>query len=145
MLFSEAIRLGSMFGPKCKNKLTKDGGFCAMGAAYLALGSTPVDLAVSPDKLRKELKKSDYYKTLLGKEPKNKVMCNECVELRIEQKCLAPTGIWNSIVCLNNHTDLTREQIADWVQEEEKLLGLWKDRDEVIEDNLVEEKELVYQ
>lgn len=87
MKLSEAMRLGAMTGPKCKHELVgANDSSCAIGAMLIGLGAPRAILA-------EYTKASDW-------------------EIRVAS---AMRGTWNAIVDMNNDTDMSREEIAQWV------------------------------
>lgn len=92
MKLSEAIRLGSMLGPQVFDGLFDgNGGACAIGAAYLAIGQITGPLR-------------DHF-------PWASHMTNQC-------PACPHRGLINGAVVahLNDHHYWTREAIADWIE-----------------------------
>lgn len=111
MSLSQAIRLGSMLKPKGRQGWMDAKSSCALAAASEAIGVPGVrELDYASGTIRWTV---DY--TELGK---RFPILNETVQGpavltgdRVERGCLL-TAIW----MINDTTDMTREQIADWVE-----------------------------
>lgn len=89
MQLSEAIRLGAMIRPQCFGRLFLNGRSCALGAAVEAAG---VKLSDPQD-----------YDALRARWPILNVTIDDSTVL-------------DTIVLSNDCSELTREQIADWVE-----------------------------
>lgn len=95
---SEAIRLGSMSTEKCRGFVCRyDGARCALGAAALAIGSQARVTGEAIAEMRKRW-------------PWTRLMVNGPEPILIGEVSPLPT-----IVYLNDQTNWSREQIADWV------------------------------
>jgi hypothetical protein len=95
LTLSQAIRIGAKLRPQCYGRLFKDGGSCALGAAYEAMfGSPPPD--VWQDKFRYVV------------EP-----LNACLD-RLNERF--PPKLLRKVWVKNDNTESTREEIADWLE-----------------------------
>jgi len=84
---SQAIRLGATFRPQCRRSyFDKDGGSCAVGAAYEVVTG-----------------KSDPLDGTVG------TVLNKRFDL--------PDGVLSKVIFKNDHMGMTREQIADCLEE----------------------------
>jgi hypothetical protein len=101
MRLSEAIRLGSLLKPQTFGDYENLSGTCALGAACEAMG---VDLACSGDIAKFEIS----HALLLSLD------CPVCHD------AVAP----DVVVHLNDDHRWTREAIADWLESQERELGL---------------------
>lgn len=129
MLLSEAIRLGAI---SCKwgrfdfcSEVT--GERCAFGMAAYA-----VDISVEPNET----------------ETIDTVLLRFIVKWPyITRKLEHPSTrnqetLWSIVILLNDNKEMTPIQIADWVEEQERALGLWEGREQAAEETVaVEEKE----
>lgn len=90
--FSQAIRLGASFRPQAFGIMfDADGGSCAIGAAYEAVTGI--------GGFEQNGRATEIYKEL-------------------EKRFPGSERIGHSIVIFNDGTKFTREQIADWVEEQ---------------------------
>jgi hypothetical protein len=116
MRLSEAIRLGSMLGPKASGQFYKDGATCAAGSALLAMGRTPEQFENNIESHDVLLQHWPWIRTV-------KVDCPACGK---------PMHVWGLIPHLNNNNavwsignhDWTRERIADHIELIERLMEL---------------------
>lgn len=112
MRLSEAIRLGSLIRPQCRGYLFKDGGSCAWGAAEEAVGTSyNENLGANYGPVHGAFRSEWNWTT------KAKATCPGCGEIRDVD--------WILSLHLNDRHYWTREQIADWVETQERALGLW--------------------
>lgn len=102
MKLSEAIRLGSMLKPQAFGMISHDGGTCAIGAAYDAVG---IDIF----HLRDSLPIAERAMVVYGKLPMLQT-ASEC------PVCGYLLEVGFVLTHLNDHHRWTREQIADWVE-----------------------------
>ena len=128
MYYSDAIRLGAMLDKKTKNHFFTHGGSCVQGAALKAVGAVvePVSILDCLDSCR--LFEKNFPAVC------EEVLCNEDKLKIIEHISPSPS---NEIILphstirlgselLNDRTDLTREEIADWVETMEWKYGIRK-------------------
>ncbi len=103
MLLSEAIRLGAMLRPQCQRNFFVGDGSCAWGSALEAVGLREEVMANTREGFSLVLK---TFPIAAHKIP--------------EQRNLP----LRDVVWLKNDSGETRERIADWVEQEERKLGL---------------------
>lgn len=113
MKLSEAIRLGAMLRPQCRNSLLSiAGGSCAFGAALEAVG-----FASSPEDLHDQ-RKEPWYIFAPKAWPIVDVIFPDPVNGDMHKAMTI-------IAALNNapgDAQWTRERIADWVAEQERAI-----------------------
>ena len=100
MKLSEAIRAGAKLRPQAFSGFFKDGGSCAFGAAYEARTG----------------------RTLTPLPVDTDVLC-------VVPEIL-DAALFSAITDMNDEKRMSREQIADWVEEQERKQGLWRESDE---------------
>ena len=101
MKLSEAIRAGAKLRPQAFFMMFDGVGSCALGAAYEAVTGKVLD---------------DFFVvswSLLGLSPG-----------------VLDHNLWKAITEMNDKKRMTREEIADWVEEQERKQGLWRESDE---------------
>lgn len=118
MKLSEAIRLGAMTGPQTYGMLFNGDSSCALGAAYRAGG-----LSKDYSGRGTPIEKLWLAFPILLKRPT--IGGNHALSgANYNGNCLLATGsIGDCIIALNDGFRWTREQIADWVAEQERILG----------------------
>ena len=117
MRLSEAIRLGAMLRPQAKGRLFHEGGSCAIGAAYEALGL----VKKLDDNLDTGCGVSRLMPTVY---PWLTSLYRGCPH---DEKCaewsLSTAHTFHALIPhLNDDHSWTREQIADWVEQQEQKL-----------------------
>jgi len=114
MRLSEAIRLGAALRPQAYFALFDGVGTCAFGAAFEANGWAPVRWSTGWNHADPEWRR-----------PTNLTAVHPVTQgVRLVKYI---------IISLNNVHRWTRERIADWVEGEERRLGLWDVPAEVVE------------
>lgn len=106
---SEAIRLGAMLRPQAFGTYFSDGGSCAIAAAMEALGIASYS--------RDHGTLFDSHRSLAKRYP---MLSKLRVVPPVDVNTDAP-NVSNVIVRLNNDHYWTREQIADWIEQIERL------------------------
>ncbi len=132
MYYSDAIRLGAMLDKKTKNHFFTHGGSCVQGAALKAVGAVvePVSILDCRDSCRlfekffpavcEEVLRDEDRAEILGHITKDVIDKNTLLII------LPESNIRLGSELLNDRTDWTREEIADWVEKMEWKYGIRK-------------------
>ncbi len=129
MYYSDAIRLGAMLDKKEQNHFFNHGGSCVQGAALKAIGAVvePISVIDNLDSCRLFHKNFPAVsEQLMCNEDSLKIMEHISPYLSHGKIIMPELSIRLGSELLNDRTDLTREEIADWVEKMEWKYGIRK-------------------